>query len=76
MSVTIIYKNVFNFTNFLIEFRHVRTYGRTAKNNNKNYAKLLIQWHAIIKCCVNTTKRGFTLNRGGKNIVFSDSFNI
>ena len=26
--------------------------------------------------CVNTTKRGFTINRGGKNIVFSDNFNI
>ena len=38
-TVTIFYKNVFNSTNFLMEFRHVRAYGKTAKNHT-NLKKL------------------------------------
>ena len=70
--VTIFYKNVFSFTNFLMEFRHVRTYGRTAKNNRRNEAKLITQWHVTIKMCGKTNKRGFTVNLGGKSIAFSE----
>ena len=59
-----------------MKFRHVRTYGKTAKKNSRNYAKLITKWHVAIKMCLNTTKRGFTVNRGGKNTAFSDNFNI
>ena len=75
LSLTIFYENV-NFTNFAMEFRYVRAYGKTAKNDSRNQTKLMIQWYVTIKMRVNTTKRGFTVNRGGKNIVFSDNFNI
>ena len=34
-TVTIFYKNV-NFINFAMEFRYVRAYGKTAKNNSRN----------------------------------------
>ena len=55
-----------------MEFRHVRTNGKTAKNNRRNEAKLITQWHVTIKMCVNTNKRGFTVNQGGKSIAFSE----
>ena len=35
-TATIFYKNVFNFTNFLMEFRHIRTYGKTSQKNSRN----------------------------------------
>ena len=35
-AVTIFYKKVYNFINFLMEFRHVRAYGKTAKNDSRN----------------------------------------
>ena len=57
-----------------MEVRHVRTYGKTAKNNSRNYAELITQWHVTIKMCVNTTKRGFTINRGGKNVAVSQKY--
>ena len=75
-TVIIFYKDVFNFTNFLMKFRHVRAYGKTAKNNSRNYSELIIQRHVTIKMHVDTTKGWFMVSRSGKNIVFSDIFDI
>ena len=41
-----------------MEFRHVRTYDKTAKNNSRNKAKLITQCYVTIKMCVDTTKKG------------------
>ena len=59
-----------------MEFRYVIAYAKTAKNNSRNQTELIVQQHATIKMGVNTIKGWFTVNRGGKNIFFSDNFNI
>ena len=53
-----------------MKFRHVIALGKNAKNNCRSKTELIIQRH------VNSTKRGFTENLGGANIVFSNNFHI
>ena len=40
----------------MMEFRHVRTYSKTAKSNGRNQTKLIIQWHVTIKMRVNSLR--------------------
>ena len=75
-TVAIFYKNDFNFTNLLMEIRHARPYGKTAKINDRNKTELIIQQHVTIKMRVNTTESWVTVNPSSKNIIFSDNYNI
>ena len=75
-TVIIFYKKVFNFSNTLMEFRHVSAYVKTAEDNCRNQIELVIEEHVTTKMRVNITKSGFTVNRDGRTIVFSDNFHI
>ena len=59
-----------------MEFRHVSAYVKTAEDNCRNQIELVIEEHVTTKMRVNITKSGFTVNRDGRTIVFSDNFHI
>ena len=47
-----VFKDFFNFTNSLMEFRHVRAYAKTAKTYCENYTELILHQHVTIKMCI------------------------